>query len=190
MPEGAFKVHGLSAEFLADKPVFASIAAEFIEFIADSKLVAHNASFDMGFLNHELGRLGHARIDEARVVDTLNLARRKHPFGPNSLDALCQRYGIDNTRRIKHGALLDAEILADVYLELLGGRQTVLGLMTEPSPDTGGVESIETTEIRTRPQSLPERLTLADIKAHKAFFTTLKKPVWADYNRHQDKEVD
>ncbi len=129
MPEGAFAVHGLSSEFLSDKPVFSAVADDFLAFIGDAKLVAHNASFDIGFVNAEIRRLGHPPIDENRVVDTLLISRRKHPFASNSLDALCQRYGIDNSRRTKHGALLDAEILAEVYMELLGGRQADLGLV-------------------------------------------------------------
>ncbi|MFJ5488482.1 DNA polymerase III subunit epsilon, partial [Hansschlegelia beijingensis] len=128
MPEEAFRVHGLSAEFLSDKPRFADVADDFLAFVAEGALVIHNASFDMAFLDAELKRLGRAPIGRERVVDTLMLARRKNPGGANSLDALCQRYGIDNSRRTKHGALLDSEILAEVYLELLGGRQASLGL--------------------------------------------------------------
>ncbi|MBX9874858.1 MAG: DNA polymerase III subunit epsilon, partial [Beijerinckiaceae bacterium] len=128
MSEGAFRVHGLSDAFLADKPLFAAVADEFESFIADARLVIHNAAFDIGFLNMELKRIGRGPLEQARVVDTLAMARRKHPGAGNSLDALCSRYGIDNTRRTKHGALLDAEILAEVYIELIGGKQTSLGL--------------------------------------------------------------
>ena len=128
MPAAAFAVHGLSAEFLKDKPPFAEIADEFLGFIADSPLVAHNAGFDIAFLNAELERVARALIGRERVVDTLLLARRRHPAGPNRLDDLCARYGIDNSRRSKHGALLDAEILAEMYVELIGARQAVLRL--------------------------------------------------------------
>ena len=128
MPKEAEAVHGLSAAFLADKPYFAAKADEFLAFISDSKLVIHNASFDMGFINAELGYCGKLAIPADQVIDTLAMARRSHPAGPNSLDALCRRYGIDNSKRTKHGALLDAELLAEVYLEMMGGRQTNLGL--------------------------------------------------------------
>src|SRR5579875_785434 len=128
MPAEAFAVHGLSAEFLSDKPRFSEIVDDFLAFVGDAPLVAHNASFDYGFLCHELKRAARAELPRDRVVDTLMLARRKHSAGPYSLDALCARYGIDNSRRTKHGALLDAEILAEVYLELIGGRQAQLGL--------------------------------------------------------------
>ena len=127
MSEGAFAVHGLSDAFLSDKPVFAGVADAFEAFIGDARLVIHNAAFDIGFLNMELKRIGRGPIEQIRVVDTLSMARRKHPGASNSLDALCQRYGIDNSRRTKHGALLDAEILAEVYIELIGGKQTSLG---------------------------------------------------------------
>src|SRR5208337_4821061 len=126
MPDSAFKVHGISQEFLRDKPKFDAIADLFIEFIGHDPIVAHNAEFDIKFLNAELERVGRAPIDNARVVDTLTLARRKHPGVSNSLDALCARYGVDRSRRSKHGALIDSEILAEVYMELKGGRQTSL----------------------------------------------------------------
>lgn len=129
MPEEAFRVHGLSREFLTGKPLFAAIADDFLAFIGDdSRLIAHNAEFDMRFINAELERLGRGRIAAERIVDTLVLARRKHPGASNSLDALCARYGVDTSRRTKHGALLDSELLADVYAELIGGRQAALGL--------------------------------------------------------------
>ncbi len=121
-------VHGITDADLAGKPVFAEIADEFVAFIDGAKLVAHNAGFDIAFINAEFARLGHAADRSDRVVDTLALARRKHPMGPNSLDALCRRYGIDNSRRTKHGALLDSELLAEVYIELIGGKQAALGL--------------------------------------------------------------
>lgn len=128
VPEGAFKVHGLSTDFLKTHPVFASIAAEFSAFIGDDRLVIHNAEFDVKFINAEFARLDLAPLAPARVLDTLALARRKHPNAANSLDALCARYGVDSSRRKKHGALLDAELLAEVYVELSGGRQTTFTL--------------------------------------------------------------
>jgi DNA polymerase-3 subunit epsilon len=128
MPEAAFNVHGLSEEFLSDKPVFKDIAQEFIDFIKDSKLVIHNASFDMKFLNAELGWVNRPALPMHQAIDTLAIARRKFPGSPASLDALCRRFGIDNSSRTLHGALLDSEILAEVYLELVGGRQPDLVL--------------------------------------------------------------
>lgn len=131
---GAFNVHGLSDAFLADKPLFGDVVEEFQSFIAASPLIIHNAAFDVGFLNAELGRLGRGNLSGMVVRDTLAMARRKHPGASNSLDALCQRYGIDNSRRTKHGALMDAQILAEVYMELIGGKQTVLGLGLASGP--------------------------------------------------------
>src|SRR5918995_4926172 len=131
-------VHGIGNADLVDKPPFAEIAGQFLEFVDGAKLVAHNAGFDMGFINAELGRLGAPAIAPDRVVDTLALARRKHPMGPNSLDALCRRYGIDNSRRTKHGALLDSELLAEVYIELIGGKQAALILDAVASTPAGG----------------------------------------------------
>ena len=189
MPEEAFAVHGLSATFLSDKPVFAAIADAFVAFIADARLVAHNAAFDVAFVNAELARLGHPAVEEQRVVDTLTIARRKHPFAPNSLDALCQRYGIDNSRRTKHGALLDAEILAEVYVELLGGRQADLGL-TEVR--TSGRARTGTAAIRTlvRPVPLASRLSQAEIEAHQAFVATLGgTALWKTYLSDGDERA-
>jgi DNA polymerase-3 subunit epsilon len=134
IPEEAFRVHGLSYEFLKGKPKFVEIAQNFLDFINDSRLVIHNAEFDIKFLNSELKRCKLEAIEKNRVVDTLALARRKHPGSSNNLDALCSRYKIDNSKRSKHGALLDAEILADVYIELIGGRQTTLTLQTASHP--------------------------------------------------------
>ncbi|HRQ26512.1 DNA polymerase III subunit epsilon, partial [Hyphomicrobium sp.] len=128
VPAEAEAVHGLSTQFLLDKPLFAEVAGDFLEFIAGDTLVIHNATFDVGFLNAELERLKLGPLAMSRVIDTLQLARRKHPAGPNSLDALCKRYGIDNSKRIKHGALMDSLLLAEVYVELLGERQATLGL--------------------------------------------------------------
>lgn len=128
MPEGAFRIHGLSAEYLKDFPVFSEIYPKFIDFVGEAKLVAHNANFDMKFINWELSQVGHREYPKARAIDTLEIARRKFPGSPNTLDALCKRFTIDNSNRIKHGALLDAELLAEVYLELMGGRQRGLAL--------------------------------------------------------------
>ena len=130
-------VHGISMADLAGKPTFDAIADEFLAFIDGAKLVAHNAGFDIGFINAELARLGHPPVASDRVVDTLAIARRKHPMGPNSLDALCRRYGIDNSHRTKHGALLDSELLAEVYIELIGGKQAALGLEIVQEPRRG-----------------------------------------------------
>lgn len=181
MPDGAFRVHGLSEAFLSDKPLFAAIADDFVAFIGDARLVIHNAAFDIGFLNMELKRLGRGPIEPARVVDTLAMARRKHPGASNSLDALCSRYGIDNTRRTKHGALLDSEILAEVYIELIGGKQTSLGLGTISGGGNGGLADM-VIERPQRQRPLGSRLDPATIAAHEAFIRTLgKAPLWRGY---------
>jgi DNA polymerase III subunit epsilon len=180
VPAEAFAVHGLSAEFLKDKPLFAEIAEELHEFIGDAPLVAHNAMFDLGFLNAELERAGKSLVARERLVDTLLLARRKHPAGPNRLDDLCARYGIDNSRRSKHGALLDAEILAEVYLELIGARQAQL-LLVETSKSIGGTYA-SAAPIGPRPFALVPRLTADEREAHLAFVATLaEKPIWREY---------
>src|SRR3569623_1647384 len=171
MPAEAFAVHGLSAEFLKDKPRFADVVEEFLTFIGDAPLVAHNAGFDYGFICHELNRAARAELARDRVVDTLMLARRRHSAGPYSLDALCGRYGIDNSRRTKHGALLDAEILAEVYLELIGGRQANLGLAETVEVRVNGGDGSVTVRVRATP--LAARLTDADREAHAAFIATL-----------------
>ncbi|AXS38818.1 DNA polymerase III subunit epsilon [Breoghania sp. L-A4] len=184
MPEGAFNVHGLSEEFLSDKPVFADVAREFIDFIGDATLVIHNAAFDMGFINVELARLNLGPIPDAQVLDTLMLARRKHPAGPNSLDALCSRYGIDNSRRTKHGALLDAELLAEVYIELTGGKQSMLGLTTQSDESRSGGSSVSgrNRAVGPRPVPLPPRLTGEEIAAHDAFLQSLGgELIWNKY---------
>ena len=180
MPAEAFAVHGLSAEFLKDKPRFADVCDDFLAFIADSPLVAHNAGFDFGFICHELKRAARAELSRDRVVDTLMLARRKHSAGPYSLDALCSRYGIDNSRRTKHGALLDAEILAEVYLELIGGRQAQLGLAETVVVAASGNDNALT--IRVRPAPLAPRVTDAEREAHAAFIATLGEgAIWLSY---------
>jgi DNA polymerase-3 subunit epsilon len=167
-------VHGISAEQLAGKPGFGEIAEEFLAFIDGARLVAHNAGFDMGFINAEFARLGHPAVGPERVVDTLALARRKHPMGPNSLDALCRRYGIDNTHRTMHGALLDSELLAEVYIELVGGRQAALGLdASGMSGESGGEAGEAEIVIGARPAPLPPRLSDAERAAHAAMVGTL-----------------
>ena len=184
MPQAAFDVHGLSDEFLADKPVFAKIADDFRAFIKDARLVIHNAAFDVNFLNAELTRLGHPRINDADVLDTLALARRKHPMGPNSLDALCARYGIDNSRRTRHGALLDSEILAEVYIELIGGKQADLGLATaaQAAQNTRGPNGRSRATSKTRPTALPPRLSEAEAAAHAAFVAKMgETALWCAY---------
>lgn len=167
VPAEAEAVHGLSTAFLKDKPMFAAIAGDFMAFIAGDPLIIHNASFDVAFLNAELDYLAFSPILPERVVDTLQIARRKHPMGPNSLDALCKRYGVDNSKRTRHGALLDSELLAEVYLELIGGRQTALGL-TITGQKQPNINSTSTA-IGVRPQSLPSRLTNEERSAHAAF---------------------
>lgn len=173
-------VHGITAEFLADKPVFADVVQEIVDFFDGARFVAHNASFDMGFVNAEFARLGIPAVDPTRVIDTLAIARRRHPMGPNSLDALCRRYGIDNSHRTKHGALLDAELLADVYIEMNGGRQAALGLMSQSERNPANeVAEIEVVVIGQRPAPLPQRLTEAEIAAHEKLIARMgDKALW------------
>jgi DNA polymerase III subunit epsilon len=167
MPKEAEAIHGLSTVFLKDKPTFKTIAEEFLAFIEQAPLIIHNASFDMGFINAELARVGKSNIPNSQVIDTLQLARKAHPMGPNSLDALCRRYGIDNSKRTKHGALLDAELLAEVYLELIGGRQTALILNAEVK--TQKIERIvKAQSVRNRPQPLPPRITEEELNLHQS----------------------
>ncbi|PTE07533.1 DNA polymerase III subunit epsilon [Mesorhizobium helmanticense] len=173
-------VHGISAADLVGKPTFSDIAEEFLAFIDGARLVAHNATFDIGFLNLEFGRLGHPAIDPGLVVDTLALARRRHPMGPNSLDALCRRYGIDNGRRTKHGALLDSELLAEVYIELIGGKQAALILDSVAVQVNGAGEVADIDiSIAARPTALPPRLTDAERAAHAGMVGSLgEKALW------------
>src|SRR5436190_23674 len=179
VPEAAFNVHGLSAEFLKDKPLFADVCEEFLAFVADAPLVAHNAMFDLGFINSELDRCKRAILQRDRLVDTLMLARRRYPAGPNSLDHLCARFSIDTSRRTKHGALLDAELLAEVYVELTGKRQARLSLVEEPSGVTIGVGIAI---VRTRGEPLSPRVSDAERAAHREFVATLgDKAIWKDY---------
>ena len=177
---GAFNVHGLSEAFLADKPVFAAVADPLLEFVGDGRLVIHNAAFDIAFLNAEFARTGHPPLDMMRVVDTLTLARRRHPGAPNNLDALCARYGIDNSRRTKHGALLDAEILSEVYIELIGGKQADLGLTVHPLPAVADQSAIHIVLPRTR--IAVTRLTDEERAAHLSFIASLgENALWRSY---------
>jgi DNA polymerase-3 subunit epsilon len=180
MPAEAFSVHGLAAEFLKNHPCFAEVVEDLLQFLADAPLIIHNAAFDLAFLNAELDRCGRPLIARDRLVDTLLLARRKHPAGPNSLDHLCNRYAIDNSRRTKHGALLDAEILAEVYVELIGARQAQLGLteviaIAATSRDGHAV-------IRVRPTPLLPRLTEAERAAHLEYVASFgATAIWHQY---------
>jgi DNA polymerase III subunit epsilon len=178
----ALAIHGISDESLKDKPNFAGIVDELLAFFGDARWVAHNATFDMGFMNAEFARLGLPAITNDVVTDTLALARRKHPMGPNSLDALCRRYGVDNSHRTKHGALLDSELLAEVYIELIGGRQTAFGLH---SNDSRG-QTNETDEVIViagqRPHPLAPRLAGEEANAHAALIAKMgEKAIWAKY---------
>lgn len=178
MPEEAFRVHGLSIEFLTGKPLFVDIVDEFLRFIGDAPLVIHNAEFDMRFINAELMRCGRSPIEMSRVIDTLALARRKHPGAQNSLDALCSRYRIDNSRRTKHGALLDAELLAEVYIELAGGRQVALVLASEIQV----VQTVEIVAIVPRSEPIPSFIEADEEKAHRSFVAAMgSKAIWWKY---------
>lgn len=169
MPQGAFEVHGLSEEFLRDFPVFSEVAQAFLDFIGDAQLVIHNAKFDVPFLNAELEWCNKPQIPMQRAIDTLEIARKKFPGSPASLDALCRRFGIDNSHRTLHGALLDSEILAEVYLELIGGRQPGLVLaQTQTEKSDGGRQSIEWRP-RPRPEPLSPRITKEEAAAHASF---------------------
>jgi DNA polymerase III subunit epsilon len=179
MPEEAFRIHGLSTEFLRDKPKFSAEADAFLEFIGDATLVIHNAPFDMGFLNNELERIKRPSLSN-NVVDTVMVARQRHPGARVSLDALCKHYGIDNSKRTLHGALLDSEILADVYLELLGGRQVGLALVAETRQEAGA--EVHVAPARQRPAPLPERISAEEAAGHAALVATLgADAVWVKY---------
>jgi DNA polymerase-3 subunit epsilon len=180
MPEEAFRVHGLSEDFLRDKPLFKAVAEDFLAFIGDAQLIIHNASFDMGFLNAELERIGRRPLTNP-VLDTVMLAREKHPGARVSLDAMCKHYGIDNSRRTLHGALLDSEILAEVYLELIGGKQVSLALIAENR--ISGADAIAAGVVaRPRPNPLPPRISPQELAAHKAFVEKLgDEAIWAQY---------
>jgi len=180
VPAEAYAVHGLSNDFLRDKPFFSEVADDLIAFIDDASLVAHNALFDLSFLNAELDRCAKATIARDRLVDTLMLARRRHPAGPNSLDHLCARYGVDNSRRTKHGALLDAELLAEVYIELIGGRQASL-ILVDTSRATAMAANGAPIMLR-RPEPIAPRLTDDERQAHALFVANLgEKAIWLDY---------
>ena len=172
MPADAFAVHGLSAEFLRDKPKFAEVADDLLTFLGDAKLVIHNAEFDLRFLNAELERLSRPQLPSTSAIDTIAIARRKFPGAPASLDALCRRFAIDNSARTRHGALLDAELLAEVYLELIGGRQPGLGLVSGPV----AVAAAAVATIRPPRLHLPSAEELA---RHAAFIAGMKEPIWS-----------
>jgi len=180
VPMEAQNVHGISTEFLIGKPLFREVYRDFLAFIGDDILVIHNAQFDVNFLNHELGLLGEKPLSFDRVVDTLALARRRHPAGPNSLDALCKRYGIDNSQRTKHGAIVDSLLLAEVYVELLGERQATFGLQTIGSgAATSERRNGKRAAAKQRPEPLPSRLTEADLVAHRGFIEKMgAKAIW------------
>lgn len=181
MPQDAFKVHGLSTQFLSDKPLFADIVGSFLEFVEDGLLIFHNASFDMKFINAELTQAGLSTIPPDRVFDTLALARRKHPAGPNSLDALCKRYAIDNSARTRHGALLDAELLAEVYLQLIGGNQAALDLSARRGGFGQNGRGQDT--VVSRPQPLPSNIVEAERLAHGSFIDELgEQAIWRQYS--------
>src|SRR6266566_5182469 len=180
MPAEAFAVHGLSSEFLSSKPLFTEVVEEFLAFIADAPLVIHNASFDISFINAELDRIKRPAILRDRLVDTLLLARRKHPGVSNRLDDLCSRYSIDNSHRTKHGALLDAELLAEVCIDLIGARQSQLILASETRETRAGRPGEMPRRQRETPLLL--RITDSDREAHRAFIATLgDKPIWNDF---------
>lgn len=181
MPPEAEKVHGLGDAFLADKPLFGAGVGDLLEFLGDATLVAHNAGFDMRFLNAELAMVGKPAIPISRVIDTVAMARAKFPGSPASLDALCKRFGVDRSHRVLHGALLDAELLAQVYIELTGGRQIGLGLADDSSGDMAAITSrprlIPATQ---RPHRLPRPFSASEeeLAAHAEFLGRIKQPLW------------
>ncbi len=179
----ALAVHGITDDFLKDKPSFSEIVVDLQEFFEGAKWIAHNATFDMGFINAEFDRLGLPPVPQDMVIDTLALARRKHPMGPNSLDALCRRYGIDNSHRTKHGALLDSELLAEVYIEMLGGRQAALGLTTVETRRNQSIELNDLVEISyERPRPLAPRLSTSEVEGHAKLVARLgEKALWSKY---------
>jgi DNA polymerase-3 subunit epsilon len=179
MPAEAEAIHGISEEFLRDKPVFESVAQAFVDFIGDGTLVIHNAKFDVKFLNFELGRVDKPAIRMDRVVDTLEMARNRFPGAQNSLDGLCRRFRIDSAKRVKHGALLDSELLADVYVELIGGRQGGFSLDVGAKGSAGGSGDVSNEPARQRGKPRPTLLTEAETAAHSAFIDTLgDAPKW------------
>lgn len=187
VPAEAEAVHGLTTDFLRDKPKFHAVIDGFLDFIKDDVLVIHNAPFDVGFLNAEFTRCDRTVLDMERVVDTLQLARRKHPSGPNNLDALCKRYGIDNSQRVKHGALMDSVLLADVYVELLGERQAALSLSVGGNIGQSGARKARRQKTPQRPKALPSQLSDADRVAHLEFIKKLgKDALWWRYLKKEN----
>lgn len=178
MPSEAEAVHGLTTIFLSDKPRFADRAQELLDFIEDSPLVAHNAGFDFGFLNHELQHCGRASVCASRMIDTLVIARTRHPGAKHSLDALCTRFGVDRSQRIKHGALLDAQLLAQVYVELTGGRQIGLGLVAETVSVDVRAGIVTVREARA---PRPHHAAVEELERHRAFIAQLTNPLWARF---------
>ena len=177
MPREAEAVHGLTTIFLSAQPRFADRADELLAFIEDAPLVAHNASFDFGFLNHELGRCGRPSVCTTRMVDTLVLARTRHPGAKHSLDALCTRFGVDRSHRVKHGALLDAQLLAQVYVELTGGRQIGLGLVAETQAEAIVVTG-PTVSVREPRPPRPHEPSAEELERHRAFVSQMTDPLW------------
>lgn len=179
MPAAAEGVHGLSSAFLSDKPLFRDTAAELLDFIGDAPLVAHNASFDFGFLNNELEIAGLATVSLDRMVDTVAIARKKHPGAKNSLDALCSRYGVDRSHRVKHGALLDAELLAQVYVELLGGRQIGLELAADAPAEAAEAPIVQSQVLRkTVREPRPHIASAEEMARHQEFLKQIQSPLW------------
>lgn len=181
MPSEAEAVHGLSDIFLSDKPRFAERVEELLEFIEDSPLVAHNASFDFGFLNNELSLCGRPAVAMTRMVDTLVMARAKHPGAKHSLDALCTRFGVDRTQRVKHGALLDAQLLAQVYVELMGGRQIGLGLMAMQEAGAVSDQMAQVDIKRVRREPRPHAPTDEEVARHRELIAKIANPLWEPY---------
>jgi DNA polymerase-3 subunit epsilon len=182
VPSAAVLIHGLEDAFLRDKPLFAAIADELMEFFGDANLIAHNASFDVAFLNAEFARLGKGTLGDDRIIDTLMLARRKHPGSPASLDALMARYAIDASRRTLHGALLDAELLADVYIELIGGRQAALILGGEPNAPTLTIAAPRSAAIDARATERRFTISAEELAAHRAAIAGIgDKAIWLKY---------
>ena len=180
MPAAAEAIHGLSDIFLKDKPLFAHGVEELLDFLEDSHLVAHNARFDFGFLNHELKLCGLPEVGMHRMIDTVAIARQLHPGAKHSLDALCTRYGIDRSHRVKHGALLDAELLAQLYIELKGGRQIGLGLAQEEEKDAIRVELAANIAVRPVRPARVFTANAMELERHAAFVATLEKPLWLE----------
>ncbi|HEX6661528.1 MAG TPA: DNA polymerase III subunit epsilon [Sphingomicrobium sp.] len=180
MPFDAQEVHGLTNLFLSDKPRFVELADELLDFLEDSPLVAHNASFDFGFLNFELQRCGKSPVSMSRMVDTLALARTRHPGAKHSLDALCMRFGVDRSQRVKHGALLDAQLLSQVYVELTGGRQIGLGLVAVAGA-LGTAATTAAARVRELRPARPHFAQLEELERHRAFIAKLVNPLWARF---------